>query len=722
MSMSTYAQGSSDSPSFAPIEEVVITAQRRSEASVDVPISVTSLSADQLASASVDDLSGISSVTPSLRFDFAGAYVQPTIRGIGTSVVTSGGGSNVGIYIDGFYSPNPIASDFDLLNLSSIAVLKGPQGTLFGRNTTGGAILVETSEPSEFTAGAAKASYSRFNERKLQGYFTSGLTDTIAFDTAAQYKAADGWQRNISNGHTVGDSENWSSRSTLKFQIFDNAELLLRYLHEKRDDPSALLGATYQDDEIGSGAPYFATLDQVTYNRSEVASGSNPYDQEYQTFKSDVGQATLKVDLGFADLVSYTQYRAEDTDFAIDLDFSGATTLEPGLPNINRTISQEFILTSTNSSRLQWTSGIFYLKNRDTYDVYYNYAPAFGILEPIRSSGSSTTTETTAVYLDATFQATEKLFATAGLRYAYDDVSEAYFYYPFGYPNRVYVSDLNSEAADKVGQSHVTPRFVLRYKPNERSSIYASYTEGYKSALLDVGGSTGNYVKPEKITAYELGIKTSLRSVRFESSAFYYDYRDLQVSQYEGATAALKNAAKSEIYGVDGQINWNVTQRLDVNAGGAYVHARYKNFENAPFYIACTSVAPPESCGIASFIVAQGITLENVTMQRTPKFTGNVGARYHIDPGYGEITLSGNLYHSSSFYFGPSGVQFKENGYTTLSLRAEWTAPSGNYTVALYGDNVTNERYLTQVQYGNFGIGSNWSRPAVYGVELGVQF
>ncbi|MET0369738.1 MAG: TonB-dependent receptor plug domain-containing protein, partial [Sphingobium sp.] len=149
---------------------IIVTAQRRAEAQVDVPISITSLSEDALDTANVQQLSDIGKVTPALRFDFAGGFFQPTIRGIGTAVTTSGGGGNVGIYIDGFYSPNPLAADFDLISVSGIQVLKGPQGTLFGRNTTGGAILVSTREPNtEANSFEGRASYGRYNEGRVEG-------------------------------------------------------------------------------------------------------------------------------------------------------------------------------------------------------------------------------------------------------------------------------------------------------------------------------------------------------------------------------------------------------------------------------------------------------------------------------------------------------------------------------------------------------------------------
>ena len=148
--LAVHAQQQVSTPAESPaggLEEIVVTAQRRAENAVDVPISITALSQEQLTTANVQSLGDIQKLTPALRFDYQTGFAQPTIRGIGTGITTSGGGSNVGVYVDGFYSPNPLASDFQLLEVSSIDVLKGPQGTLFGHNTTGGAIVVTTADP-----------------------------------------------------------------------------------------------------------------------------------------------------------------------------------------------------------------------------------------------------------------------------------------------------------------------------------------------------------------------------------------------------------------------------------------------------------------------------------------------------------------------------------------------------------------------------------------------
>jgi iron complex outermembrane receptor protein len=723
-------QQDSESYDEAPI---IVTAQRRAEAQVDVPISVTTLGADQLQTSNVQQLPDIVKVTPGLRFDNAGAFFQPTIRGIGTAVTTSGGGGNVGIYIDGFYSPNPLATNMQLLNVSSIQVLKGPQGTLFGRNTTGGAILIQSQEPSTDTHGQVKVSYGRYNEARAQGYLTYGISDTVAMDFEGNYSRGSGWQHDISSGKRVGKYENWSTRIGLKADLSDAVSVLIRYQHNDADDPRPLLTASYTGPDIASGAPFFAQPGQYTFRKNQIATGSVG---EFFRSNSDVVQGTIKADLGFADFTSYSQYRKEDVDASLELDYSGVDVFQLGLPNHNETWSQEFLLNSKPGTPLQWTAGLFYFQNRDTYVTLID-SFRVGLNNRIRLGGSSTTTKSYAAFVDATYEVTPQLFVTAGVRYAKDKVGDAYWNTQGLAPSYQLADGTVIPAPNGVvpvpgiSDDRVTPRFVIRYKPDDQSSIYASYTKGYKAAIIDVGGSCQtaatdyrcNNVRPETIDAFEVGYKYDDRSLSFELSGFYYDYKDLQVSIFRTGTAEIINAAKSEIYGLDGQLRYRLSSNFEVNLGGAWTHARYKTFNSAPVYTPCVNVLTPAECGAngVSFVVVP-TQLRNVTMQRTPEFTGNLGARYKTDLAGGELSLSGNLFYSSKFYFGPSGIQFPQKGYETLSLRAQWTDPSDTYTIALWGDNVTNSRYKTQVQYASFGLGTNWSQPTTFGVELGAKF
>jgi iron complex outermembrane receptor protein len=708
------AQDNSEQPQ-ATSTEIIVTAQRRAERSVDVPITVTTLGSDQLATANARDLTDIAKITPSLRFDSAAGFTQPTIRGIGTAVVTSGGGGNVGVYIDGFYSPNPLSVNTQLMNVDSVQVLKGPQGTLFGRNTTGGAILIQTSDPSEELAGSFKLNYGRFNQTQAQAYVTGGVTRNIAFDVETMYRYGEGFQTNIVDGNDhIGQYRAWSIRMGLKFQVSEDVSVLLRYQHGYLNDPGPVNQNTYVDPALGAGAPNFAPPGSYTTQPNLTAKDQTGL----FVSKSDIFQGTIKADLGFADLASYTQYRKENVNQSQDLDATALPIFQIGIPVEDRTFSQEILLNSKPGGPLQWTAGLFYFTNKDRFLTFIDNFGKFRDPDgPNRLGGSSTTTESYAAFVDATYEVTPGLFLTGGARYAHDAVKDAY--YNVGTAQ----FDVPSISGNKV-----TPRVVIRYKPDEHSSIYASFTKGYKAAVIDVGGSCQNppnfacnNVKPEDINAWEVGAKFDDGSLSLEAAGFYYDYKNLQVSSYlSDGRAQIANAASSEIYGLEASMRYRLGSHFELNGGASWTHARYKTFDNAPVYVRCPN---PAGCGSGtSFYIPTGTTLENVTMQRTPEFTGNIGARYRTGLAGGEFQVSGNLYYTSKFFFGPSGTQFPQKGYETASARVQWTDPSDVITFAVWCDNLTDKRYLQAVQYNSFGIGANWSPPRTYGIELIGKF
>ncbi len=738
-----YAQsaGAPDVVATTGLEEVLVTAQRRSEKMVDVPISITALNSQQLATANVQNLSDIQQLTPSLRFDNQIGFYQPSIRGIGTAVTTSGGGSNVGIYINGFYSPNPLAADFQLLNVTGVQVLKGPQGTLFGHNTTGGAILVTTAEPSAEPHAEAKVAYGSFNAQRFQGYGTTGLFGNVAaLDVEGIFSKGNGNITNVVDGDNhVGAYQDWTVRTGLKVNFTDKVSALLRYTLSREDDPTSILTNSNTDTTINptTGAPWGVTTLQApglyTTNPNQVANNL----PTFITSSSNIAQLTLKADLGFADFTSYSQWRREEVNQSENLDQTGLPIFQLGLPIYNSTISQEFLLASKPGTRLQWTAGAFYFNNKDEWLTYIdNFSTTLG---RIRLGGSGTTTENLAGYFDATYELTpDKLFLTVGARYSHDEVNNAYWDQPGKPTQQNYVPNINS---DKI-----TPRVVLRYKPTDQSSVYASYTEGYKAAIIDVGGSCQdgpafqcNPVHPEDVHAFEVGYKFDSRTFSNQVAAFYYNYKNLQVSEFLGAAQAfIVNAASSKIYGLEDEFHWTVNEHVDVNGGVSWTHARYETFGTtvngtvvgAPIYASCpanTSILPPNyqaACfpGAYAYVNTDTI-LHGVHMQHVPDWTATLGPRFTTGmTPTGEYSVAANIYYTSEFFFSPSGTQFLQPSYTTVALRTEWKDPSKKYFVALYGDNLSNARYRTQVQENGFGIGASWSAPATWGIELGAKF
>jgi iron complex outermembrane recepter protein len=729
------------------LEEIVVTAQRRSEKLVDVPISVATLSADQLATANVQNLADIAQLTPALRFDTQTFFVQPSIRGIGTGITTSGGGSNVGIYIDGFYSPNPVTADLQLLNVTDVQILKGPQGTLFGRNTTGGAILVTTAEPSMDTHAEATADYGSFDAQRYQAYVTTGIAGIAAVDLEGIFSKSSGFLTNIVNGDSdVGAYENYTVRSGLKFNLGDKVSVLARVTHSGENDPTGELTNSNTDTSTDptTGKPWGVqtyTFGPYTTDPNRVAE----LQPVFVTSQNTDAQLTIKADLDVANFTSYSQYRKENTNASENLAQSGVAIFNLGLPILDYVLSQEFLFTSKPGSPLQWTAGGFYMTNRDTWQTYIDTQTQVRSNLPFaeggnRLGGSGTETESFAEFADLTYELTPQWYFTAGARFSHDNVVNAYYnkspFVPPYNPNIQY-------AVPSIDSNKVTPRAVIRYKPTEQSSVYASFSEGYKAAIIDVGGSCQdgpayqcNPIKPETVNAYEVGYKYESHTFTNEVAAYYYDYKNLQVSEFLGnAQAYIVNAADSKIWGFDEQFHFDFNTYAQVFAAAAYTHARYSTFGSvvdgaavgAPIYATCLGAPPTQfamNCGNGAYAYVNTTTvLHDVHMQHVPEMTATFGPRFTTGKlASGEYSLSANVYYSSGFYFSPSGTQFYQPAYGTVGARAEWKDPSEHYWVALYGENLNDKRYRTQVQYNSYGMGASWNAPATWGIQVGVKF
>jgi len=744
----TYAQNA-DAVQAGGLDEIVVTAQRRSEKMVDVPISVAALNADQLATANVQNLSDIAQLTPGLRFDTQTFFYQPSIRGIGTGITTSGGGSNVGIYIDGFYSPNPVAADLQLLNVTDVQILKGPQGTLFGHNTTGGAILVTSAEPSMQPHAEATVDYGSFDSQRYQAYATGGIADIAAVDIEGIFSKSSGFITNIVNGDSdVGAYENYTIRAGLKFQIGDKVSVLARISHSGENDPTSELTNTNTDNSTDptTGKPWGIqtyAFGAYTTNPNRVAE----LQPLFVTSQNTVAQLTVKADLDFANFTSYTQWRKENTNASENLAQSAVPIFNLGLPILDFTESQEFLFTSKPGSPLQWTAGGFYFTNRDAWQTYIDTATQVRSNTPLtaggnRLGGSGTETESFAEFGDVTYELTPQWFVTVGARFSHDNVVNAYYNPNPGnplFPN----SNTNIPVASIDGNK-VTPRAVVRYKPTDQSSIYASFSEGYKAAIIDVGGSCQdgpafkcNPIKPETVDAYEVGYKFETHGFSNELAAYYYNYKNLQVSEFLGnAQAYIVNAAQSKIWGFDEQLNYEFNQYAQLNANAAYTHARYTTFGGvvggatvgAPVYATCPGAPAPDpanpSCSNGAYAYVNTSTvLHDVHMQHAPELTATFGPRFTTGKlASGEFSLSANAYYSSGFYYSPSGTQFYQAAYGTVGARTEWKDPSEHYWVALYGENLTDKRYRTQVQYNSYGMGASWNAPTTWGIQLGAKF
>jgi len=706
---------------------IIVTAQRRQELSRDVPITLTTADAIQLQEANVDSLLSLPKLTPGVRIDQQGSYTQPTIRGIGTTLVQTASGSSVGTYVDGFYLPNPLSLDFEFLNVESVQVLKGPQGTLFGRNTTGGAILVTTKDPSTETGGVVEASYRRFNQKKLQGYITTGLAENVAVSIEGSFSQGDSFiKRNLYDGSLTSGSgfdansrirhpgayEKWSVRASAKVDLSDSASFLLRYTHMDRDDPRGNAVSTYASNgQVYSAGDLFPNAVFAT-ERGTVSGNS----EGSFRIKTDALQLTGDFDLGFANLTSYTQYRKENIQQVLEGDYSSFEYLSLGLPERDEILTQEFLLSSKSGSRLQYTAGIFLFQQKVDAVVRLRYPLAFGTNDFVAFSATGATVRTYATFADATYEVIDSLFLTGGLRLSRDEVKDVRYQTTPGV-----VGEYTYQSSRK--DDKLTPRVVVRYKPTDQSSLYASFTKGYKSAVPDYRSTSGaEFLKPEDITAYEVGAKYADGRVTAEVAGFLYDYKNLQNGYYDAGNTILSNAASARIKGLEGSLRYDFGNGFEISASGTYLDAKYRDYPTAGLF---TPVFVPDTDGDGrpdfSGFATSATQARGNQLQRAPKFSGTVSARYSTELAGGELVTSANLYHTSRFFFDAAN-DFAENGYQVLSARVQWTDPSERYTLAVFGDNITDARYYNQITIGTAAAGTTWGEPATYGVSLRINF
>lgn len=687
------------------VEEIVVTAQRRSEALQNVPISITVASGKQLETAGITRMDEIGVITPGVQISRVGIFTQPSIRGITSQLAGTQYENNIPVYVDGYYIPSGRALDMDLVNISQIEVLKGPQGTLFGRNATGGAIMIQTLDPSLTTrSGKLSASYSRFHDKQFQGYFSTPFTDSFAMNIAADYRKSDDYIKDIS-GFNTAELNNYSFSTKLLFQPLDDLTLSAK-LETMRNTDGRALAFTMEGHNLAAlvKRATFTTADNQTSDTIPV------HDVTYQHTAS----GKIEYNLGGAKLASLTSWQLERSQNAYDLD--GTPVLYAQLINRDRfkTVSEDLNLTSTTKGPVQYVAGFYYFTSQADTPFY---TLLFGTPNFNQQQGSFQNTKAYAGYGDVTWQVMEKLFLTGGLRYGHET-------------RKLHVvSGANALLFDgSVHYNSATPRAVIRYQVDENSNIYASYSRGFRSGLISTAAPAFNYVAPETVNAYEIGYKTAQEHFTFNTATYFYDYKNLQVSSTQILnninTTVTTNAAAARIYGVEAQINARVTEDFNVNAGGAYTHARYTHFPNASVSALNAFGLNSPSCPDTLHPCTQDWSGQQIA--RAPDWTFDVGADYTTRTSIGKLVFAGNLAYTSSYVTVKGDLlngkfRYGDGAYALLNLRASWSPPDNDHlTLTVGGTNVTNTRYYfyrsgnATGDYHVLGQPATWSLRADY--------
>ena len=652
--------------------EIVVTAQKRSERLQDVPISISAVTGTALQEKSLTQVSQLSQSVPALRIDYAGNTIQPTIRGVGSQVAGPGFYSNIPFYVDGYYIPSPTSSDLDLVNIASVNVLKGPQGTLFGYNATGGAIQIATLDPTQRLTALARASFASYNKASAAAYVAGGLAPGLSMLVAGSYDHGTGFITNIVTGDKhVGRFTHWSGRAKLKWDPNSDVHFTLAYGHTDVNDPYANNTNARDGQTIGVIIPG----NIIATQRGQISNNA----PNFVRLKTNSYTLTSRFNLGFADLTSYTGFRTDKVSQGLEYDDTPANIFAAQWTIPDKTFTQEVNLTSKGSGRFNWVLGAFYMHTQNVYNYFIsNPSSPDGTGAPfIPLFTSKNTNRSYALFADGTYEVVDKLFLTVGGRYSWDNPHLSFNLFP---------ASLTGDGGVKF--RNFSPRAVIRYMITPHSNVYGSFTKGYKAGTLPGSSFSLVPVKPETIDAFEVGYKIANHLVRFNVAGYYYNYKDIQVTAYGASgTSITRNAAAAHIYGLDGDLSLQLSREFDVTLSGAYTHARYQSFRDAIGFVQDLNATHP------TFGQFQNVNIDatGFPVQRTPEFSGSIGANYHTRIAGGKLALNGNLFYSSKFYF-DAVKQLPQKAYELLNLKATWTDPSDRFDLSVFGTNITNTK------------------------------
>ena len=704
------------------VEEVVVTAQRRAEPLQSVPIAVTATTAAQLEQAGITSTEELPLLTPGLSVAQTAGYEQPRIRGVGSTVDGPGFESPVATYVDGVYMTAAPASLMTLNDISRVEVLKGPQGTLFGRNATGGLIQVITKDPEQTPSADVRVTYANYQDATADAYVTGGIAHSLAADLAVRYeRQGQGWGTNLGTGNPVGwVPHDFAARTKWLFEPAEGTTLRLSVDYENR--------ASSRQAQEPVGRFYPIPFDNPAFGGPFRQGGHYDIDTNLEPLmKLQGGGASLQVNQSFGSvaLQSITAYRKSNFDLTLDVDYVPVPVTSLYDLARNDQFSEELQLSSTDPGRLKWVAGLFYFYSDDKNDPeYIDFGPTFAspvTLTPVRVSVlDKQLTDSYAGYAQATYEILPATNLTLGGRYTRESkrlsgVSD--FLIAGNLAATTPLPNPASGISDELTFNRFNYRVALDHKITSDILGYVSYSTGFKSGGFNLNLPTDPPYKPEAIGAAEVGLKTKLfdRRVRLNTSGYYYTYTNLQVGRYINSNTSIYNGPRAKIYGFDFDGEFVVSKPLSLTAGLAYTHARFASFPVAD------SVIPVAGCVPAPGSFCSG-SATGKTLPFTPEVTFNVGADYRVDlPGGSLLALNATYYFSSRFYGAPDNISYQPS-YGLVNAAVTWSDPSGHFSARVWGKNLANALYTTTILESTTGNAFSYGDPRTYGLTLRYQF
>jgi iron complex outermembrane receptor protein len=675
------------------LTEIVITAQRRVEKLDQVPIAASVIAGPELATRGVSSLDDLGSVAPALNIQNQEALSYVNIRGVGLQSINPTTSSGVANYSDGFFIPHETAISDAYYDIGQIEVLRGPQGTLVGQNSTGGAIFVNSVRPTfERVTGFIQQTFGDYGYSQTQAAANLPVSDHFAIRIAENIYRKDSFYTDLNVGNDPltaniqpGNVASQSGRLALRWQPTADFDMYIKYETTTRNgdgfaakDYSELSGASNAVDPRLSN-PFVVSYDVPSYDRYRLWRAT---DEINWSISADL---TLRSLTGYQFTESRNQW---DNDFSY-LPISVATQQVR-----ETTFEQEFNLLSSYAGPLNWIVGAFYL--RDATPTYLNLT-----VPPTIQINTGPYERSYAVFGQATYKFTDQWQLLVGGRENHDEKTSTGTQQLVGFPFPPVSLAANIKTTDPTG------KVSLSYLPDPNSIAYVSASRGFKPGGANPSNSSNFIFQPEKINAYEGGYKASFlgRQLRISGAGFYYDYQDMQLNVFDPVSQqAIVNVPKARIYGAELQVDAQLGQ-LTVNSGFSYTESQIN--KQLSLIDARDPLAGPQDVTGRSLAYA-------------PKWTATVGPSYTVPVSYGKFTVTVQYSYTSRAY----ATLFEVVPIDVLASHSLFNvnaalALNNGIRLEAYGTNLGNALYAA----GNLGSAAAiWGPPRQYGVRLGYSF
>ncbi|NKI98049.1 TonB-dependent receptor [Novosphingobium sp. SG707] len=679
------------------LDTIMVVARKRQENVQSVPISITALTGAGLAERSVNRVTDLVASVPNMSQDGGGAVLGAIgIRGVVSQTRNIGFDSGLGVYVDGVLTVRPSGADQELPDIATLEVLRGPQGTLFGRNTTAGAINITTRKPSlERTIAEGKVAVGNLGLAEASLFATTPIvTDKLGIKVAGSIAGRDGYITNVYDHSKVNNLNRKSLRGGLLWQPSPSLDIALTGSWLKQAD-RMILGQPASNTAGGlAGLPGY-------YADPYTVSQDHPSQQT-----RDIWTANLNIDwhLGAYTITSISAYGDNRSRLIVDNDSRPLPLSYSDFQDGAKQFTQELRLASPTSGSVDYLLGLYYLhQDADSNRATVAFGPPgpgafFGTI----SSISSLKTDAFAGFASGNWRPLPGLTLSGGLRYNLETKDLV-----FNQTNTSFVPLPDLSARLHRRDTNVSGNASITYQVLRDTRIYASIARGFKSGGFnpDIVGDTNISFGPENAWSYEAGFKSDLldHKLRINAAAFYTDYKDLQVSALVGAAFQIRNAAAAKIKGFEVEVTAKPIRAAELNFGAGYTDATYKDFPGC---------APATNCA--------GNRLPFV-----PRFSLNAGAQIGQDLGAGRLTGRIDVnWHSSSYFEATNTADGNLPGYLLANGRLAYSFAQDHLSVALFARNMFDKRYRDYSFYlAPFSERlDRWAPPRTYGIELGAKF